>query len=94
MWSEGDYRNSEAVDTIQRIFQDSRYLTKGEIPPIVIGEVSSDTEAAEIIANLDARRPDYQMTLAKEGGGMSFAEKYRVMREKIGKISETGGENR
>ena len=25
---------------------------------------------------------------------MSFAEKYRVMREKIGKISETGGENR
>lgn len=94
LWSEGDYRNSEAVDTIQRIFQDSRYLTKGEIPPIVIGEVSSDTEAAEIIANLDAHRPDYQMTLAKAGVGMSFSEKYKTMREEIGKILEIGGESR
>ena len=46
------------------------------------------------IANLDARRPDYQMTLAKKGCGMSFAEKSRIMREAIGKISETGGESR
>lgn len=68
--------------------------TEGEIPSFVIGEVGSDAEAAEIIANLDARRPDYPMTLAKKGGGMSFAEKYRIMREEIGKISETGGENR
>lgn len=68
--------------------------TEGEIPSFVIGEVDGDAEAAEIIANLDARRPDYQMTLAKEGGGMSFAEKYRIMREEIGKISETGGESR
>lgn len=30
LWSEGDYRNSEAVDTIQSIFQDSGYLGKGE----------------------------------------------------------------
>lgn len=68
--------------------------TEGKISSFVIGEVDSDAEAAEIIANLDARCPDYQMTLAKVGGGMSFAEKYRVMREEIGKISETGGENR
>lgn len=43
---------------------------------------------------LNARRPDYQMTLAKKGCGMSFAEKSRIMREAIGKISETGGESR
>lgn len=68
--------------------------TGGEIPSFVIGEVDSDAEAAEIIANLDARRPDYQMTLAKKGCGMSFAEKYRVMRDEIGKILEIGGESR
>lgn len=68
--------------------------TGGEIPSFVIGEVDSDGEAAEIIANLDASRPDQQMTLAKKGCGMSFAEKYRIMREEIGKISETGGESR
>ena len=48
---------------------------KGEIPPIVIGEVSSDAETAKIIASVHARRPDYQMTLAKAGVGMSFATK-------------------
>lgn len=68
--------------------------TEGEIPSFVIEEVNSDAEAAEIIANLDARRPDYQMTLAKKGCGMSFAEKSRIMRETIGKISETEGESR
>lgn len=68
--------------------------TEGKIPSFVIGEVNSDAEAAEIIANLDAHRPDYPMTLAKKGCGMSFAEKYRIMREEIGKISETGGESR
>lgn len=47
-------------------------------------------EAAATITNLDAHRPDYQMTLAKKGCGMSFAEKFRIMREAIGKISETG----
>lgn len=56
--------------------------------------MNSDAETAEIIANLDARRPDYQMTLAKAGVGMSFAEKYKTMREKNGKILETGEENK
>lgn len=32
LWSEGDYRNSEAVDTIQSIFHDSGYLAKGGNP--------------------------------------------------------------
>lgn len=64
--------------------------TEGEIPSFVIGEVDSDAEAAEITTNLDARRPDYQMTLAKKGCGMSFTEKCRIMREAIGKITETG----
>lgn len=36
LWSEGDYRNSEAVDTIQSIFQDSRYLAKGGKPGLQI----------------------------------------------------------
>ena len=59
----------------------------------VIGGGWERVSRAYFIAD-DARRPDYQMTLAKKGGGMSFAEKYRIMREGIGKISETGGESR
>lgn len=66
------------------------YEEEPENSSFVIGEVGSDAEAAKIIANLDARRPDYQMTLAKKGCGMSFAEKIRIIRETIGKISETG----
>lgn len=74
------------IDELKR----NKEETEGEISSFVIGEVGSDAEAAKIIANLDARRPDYQMTLAKKGCGMSFAEKIRIIREAIGKISETG----
>lgn len=64
------------IDELKR----NKEETEGEIPSFVIGEVNSDAEAAEIIANLDAHRPDQQMTLAKKGCGMSFATKMDVVR--------------
>ena len=52
------------------------------------------TAAPQIAAGVHARWPDEQMVLAKAGVGMSFAEKYKTMREKNGKILETGEENK
>lgn len=48
-----------------------------------IGEVSSDAAAAEILANVCTHRPGEHMVLSKAGAGMSYAEKYRIMREEI-----------
>ena len=61
------YIDNEAyyIDELKR----NKEETEGEIP-----------SAAEIIANLDASRPDQQMTLAKKGCGMSFATKMDVVR--------------
>lgn len=76
------YIDNEAywIDELKR----NKEETEGEIPSFVIGEVGSDAEAAATITNLDAHRPDYQMTLAKKGCGMSFTEKCLIMK-KFGK---------
>ena len=85
----GKRRKNKEIPKYDKGINNSCYPAKeqsrkqSEDVSFTIGEVSSDAAAAEILANVCTHRSGEHMVLSKAGAGMSYAEKYRIMREEI-----------